>query len=76
MGSGEVVSAAINLLIAAYLTFIYPRILRRQFRAKPAVPPLFSKLMKLAPAAGILLAVGTVLYVILRLAGVIEIGMT
>ncbi|HEY0721118.1 MAG TPA: hypothetical protein VGE50_07685 [Gammaproteobacteria bacterium] len=71
LGGGEYVSAALNLLIAAYLIFFYPRSVRRQFRNKPAVPPLFSKLMKLVPIAGVLLATATITYVGLRLTGVI-----
>ncbi|HEY0634434.1 MAG TPA: hypothetical protein VGE00_03545 [Gammaproteobacteria bacterium] len=71
LGGGEYASAALNLLVAAYLIFIYPRSVRRQFRGKPAMPPLFGKLMKLAPIAGGLLAVATLLYIGLRLASVI-----
>ena len=68
MRSGEFISAAINLLVAAYLIYFYPRNLRRQFQGRP-VPPLFRMLAIIAPLAGYLLAAGTVIYVILRLTG-------
>lgn len=68
MRSGEFISAAINLLIAAYLIYFYPRGLRRQFQGRP-VPPLFRMLATIIPLAGYLLAAGTVIYVILRLTG-------
>lgn len=67
LGVGEYLSAALNLLIAVYLIVFYPRSVRRQFRGKPAIPPLFNILMKGAPIAGVLLALGTVLYLIMRL---------
>ncbi len=76
LGGGEYLSAALNLLIAAYLIFFYPRSVRRQFRGKPAMPPLFHTLLRLAPIAGVLLAAATILYVGLRLTGIIEVEIT
>lgn len=70
LSSGEIISAAINLGVAIYLIHYYPRSVRRQFRTQP-MPPLFAVLVKAIPVAGYLLAGGTVLYVLLRLSGVI-----
>ena len=70
MRGGEFVSAAIQLLVAVYLIFFYPRGVRRQFRNRP-VPPLFRKLAVAAPLVGYLLAAGTVIYVVLRLGSVV-----
>lgn len=67
---GELLSAAFNLFIAAYLIYFYPRGVRRQFQNRPT-PPLFQILAKAIPVTGYLLAAGTLIYVILRLSGTI-----
>jgi hypothetical protein len=68
--SGELVSALLNLCIAVYLIHFYPRSLKRQLQGRP-MPPLFRLLAKAIPVVGYLLAAGTILYVMLRLSGVI-----
>lgn len=68
MRGGEFVSVAIQLFVAAYLIYFYPRGVRRQFQNRP-MPPLFRILANYIPVAGYLLAAGTLLYVILRLSG-------
>lgn len=67
---GELVSAVLNLCIAVYLIHFYPRSLARQLQGRP-MPPLFRVLAKVIPVVGYLLAAGTILYVALRLGGVI-----
>lgn len=67
---GEVVSALLNLCIAVYLIHFYPRSLKRQLQGRP-MPPLFRLLARVVPVVGYLLAAGTILYVALRLGGVI-----
>lgn len=67
---GELVSALLNLGIAVYLIHFYPRSLKRQLQGRP-MPPLFRLLAKAIPVVGYLLAAGTILYVVLRLSGVI-----
>jgi len=70
LSGGEYISAVLNLLIAAYLIYYYPRSVQRQFLGRP-VPPLFSLLSKVIPVVGYLLAAGTIAYVVLRLSGAV-----
>ena len=70
LSGGEYISAVLNLLIAAYLIYYYPRSVQRQFQGRPT-PPLFRLLSRVIPVVGYLLAAGTIVYVVLRLSGTV-----
>jgi hypothetical protein len=68
VNTGIVLSLVINMLVGAYFVWVYPRSMRKHFRTG-TIPPGFAVLLKVLPPFGVLLMLGSLLYLVLALAG-------
>lgn len=68
MALSEWIAVAINILLAVYFVWYYPRTLKRMFGARP-MPRGFVLLRLFIRYVGIVALAGTALYVLLRLTG-------
>jgi hypothetical protein len=60
MSEGVLFSVVINLMVGAYLIYIYPRSITKRL---PELPPLFQHLFKTVPIIGYLIIIFTLGYV-------------
>ena len=69
MGTGEIVSIVLNLLVGIYFAFIYPKSVQKRFSSGAPVPRGFVLLRRVIPKVGIVIIVITLVYVGAMLTG-------